>query len=101
MSDSHNAICVLDVLNVPVRVSERHGEVAAIEICGSDAVSAVRLEDFWHFDPVSDSIWRLTSVALADPPSFTKFLVGLKRISGSGRLVCGLRLLTVPIGWQL
>jgi hypothetical protein len=94
MSSSQHSVKVLGVFTVPARLP------ALLVVIGAPGIKSLRLGDSWYFDPVSRSLWSLTSIALSDSFSLTTEAVGLLQISGNGKLVEGLELHLVPIGWQ-
>ncbi len=94
MSSSQHSVKVLGVFTVPARLPEL---LVVIEAPG---IKSLCLGEFWFLDPVSRSLWKLTSIALSDSLSVTTEAIGLLQISGNGTLVEGLELQLVPIGWQ-
>ncbi len=94
MSSSQHSVKVLGVFTVPARLPE------LLVVIGAPGINSLRLEDYWYFDPVSRSLWTLNSFGLSDSFSVTTEAVGLLQISGNGKLVEGLELHLVPIGWQ-
>ena len=94
MNPGHRIVRALAVYAMPAR----HPEVfVVLEVPDRNWLGSM---DFWLLDPPSGSIWRVANLAHVDTPSPNRDCVGLMPVSGSGKLVEGLELHMVPIGWQ-
>lgn len=59
----------------------------------------LELDEYWYFDPSSKSTWRFGGCP-CPPRGQRPKTIALAPVSGDGKLVPGLELQLVPIGWQ-
>ncbi len=93
MNCKPRVIRIDDVFNIRVRLPQVcvGFEIPLDEQC--------ELDKYWYCDPISKSTWSYGGGA-APPPGQSKRIIALAPVSGDGKLVPGLELQLVPIGWQ-